>query len=55
MQHQLFPRTTAEAFDPLVPAAIAAGLTIGVTLQLDRAARLVVQHAVDSRYPGLQA
>ncbi len=54
MHRELFPRTTGDTFDPLAPATIAADVTIGCTLQLDRAARMIGQHAVDSRYPGLE-
>ena len=36
------------------PATIAADVTIGFTLQLDRAARMVAQHAVDPALPGLE-
>ena len=51
---ELFPRTTGDAFDPLSPAIIGADVTIGFTLQLDRAARMVAQHAVDPSLPGLE-
>ena len=51
---ELFPRTTGDGFDPLSPATIAADVTIGFTLQLDRAARMVAQHAVDPSLPGLE-
>ncbi len=51
---ELFPRTTGDGFDPLSPAMVAADVTIGFTLQLDRAARMVAQHAVDSSLPGLE-
>ena len=44
---ELFPRTTGDGFDPLSPATVASDVTIGFTLQLDRAARIVAQHAVD--------
>jgi hypothetical protein len=54
MHRELFPRTTGEGFDPLSPAAIAADVTIGFVLQLDRAARMVAQHAVDPALPGLE-
>ncbi len=36
------------------PATIAADVTIGFVLQLDRAARMVAQHAVDPALPGLE-
>ena len=51
---ELFPRTTGDGFDPLSPATIASDVTIGFTLQLDRAARIVAQHAVDPSLPGLE-
>src|SRR5881398_187858 len=54
MHRELFPRTTGDTFDPLSPATVAADVTIGFVLQLDRAARMVGQHAVDARYPGLE-
>src|SRR5580693_7642643 len=38
---ELFPRTTGDGFDPISPGAVAADVTIGFTLQLDRAARMV--------------
>jgi hypothetical protein len=50
---ELFPRTTGDTFDPLTPAMIASDVTIGFVLQMERAARLVAQHAVDSTLPGL--
>jgi hypothetical protein len=51
---ELFPRTTGDGFDPLSPAMVASDVTIGFTLQLDRAARMVAQHAVDPALPGLE-
>ena len=54
MHRELFPRTTGEAFDPLAPGTIAADVTIGFALQLERASRLVAQHAVDPSLPGLE-
>lgn len=51
---ELFPRTTGDAFDPVSPATIAADVTIGFILQLDRASRIVAQHAVDPTLPGLE-
>jgi hypothetical protein len=51
---ELFPRTTGDGFDPLSPATVATDVTIGFTLQLDRAARMVAQHAVDPALPGLE-
>ena len=53
-QRELFPRTTGDGFDPLSPATVAADVTIGFVLQLDRAARVVAQHAVDPALPGLE-
>ena len=54
MHRELFPRTTGEAFDPLAPGTIASDVTIGFALQLERASRLVAQHAVDPSLPGLE-
>jgi hypothetical protein len=54
LHRELFPRTTGEAFDPIAPGAIAADVTIGFALQLERASRLVAQHAVDPTLPGLE-
>ena len=51
---ELFPRTTGDAFDPLSPATVAADVTIGFILQLDRAARMVAQQALDPTLPGLE-
>ena len=51
---ELFPRTTGDGFDPLSPATVASDVTIGFVLQLDRAARMVAQHAIDPRLPGLE-
>ena len=51
---ELFPRTTGRAFDPLSPGTIAADVTIGFVLQLDRAARMIAQHAEDASLPGLE-
>ena len=54
LHRELFPRTTGESFDPIAPAAIASDVTIGFALGLDRASRLVGQHAVDPTLPGLE-
>src|SRR5215510_2940797 len=54
MHRELFPRTTGDTFDPLSPATVAADVTIGFVLQLDRAARMVAQHAVNAQMPGLE-
>ena len=51
---ELFPRTTGDGFDPLSPATVASDVTIGFVLQLDRAARMVAQHAVDPSLPSLE-
>lgn len=51
---ELFPRTTGDGFDPLSPATVAADVTIGFVLQLDRAARMVAQHALNPGLPGLE-
>jgi uncharacterized protein DUF4953/uncharacterized protein DUF5117/uncharacterized protein DUF5118 len=51
---ELFPRTTGDTFDPLTPAMVASDVTVGFVLQLDRAARMVAQHAVDPALPGLE-
>ncbi len=51
---ELFPRTTGAGFDPLSPATVAADVTIGFVLQLDRTARMVAQHAVEPSLPGLE-
>ena len=50
---ELFPRTTGDTFDPLTPATIASDVTIGFVLQIERAARMVAQHAVEPTLPGL--
>jgi hypothetical protein len=54
IHRELFPRTTGNTFDPLSPAMIAADVTIGFVLQLDRASRMVAQHAVNPALPGLE-
>jgi hypothetical protein len=54
MHRELFPRTTGDTFDPLSPATVAADVTIGFVLQLDRASRMVAQHAVNPQMPGLE-
>src|SRR5919202_4221340 len=54
LHRELFPRTTGDTFDPITPATVAADVTIGFVLQLDRAARMVAQHAVDPTLPGLE-
>ncbi len=54
LHRELFPRTTGDTFDPLSPATVAADVTIGFLLQLDRASRMVAQHAVNPAMPGLE-
>ena len=54
LHRELFARTTGDTFDPLSPATVAADVTIGFLLQMDRSSRMVAQHAVDSRMPGLE-
>src|SRR5215475_8862055 len=51
---ELFPRTTGDGFDPISPATVASDVVIGFPLDLDRAARVVAQHAVDPTLPGLE-
>jgi hypothetical protein len=53
LHRELFARYTGDTFDPISPASIAADVTIGFTLQPDRAARMVAQHAIDASLPGL--
>jgi hypothetical protein len=48
------PADDGDTFDPLSPATVAADVTIGFVLQLDRAARMVAQHAVNPAAPGLE-
>ena len=50
---ELFARRTGLAFDAVSPAAAAAGLTVSLILQPERAARLVEQHALHPELPGL--
>ncbi|MEP6621340.1 MAG: zinc-dependent metalloprotease [bacterium] len=54
LHRELFPRTTGEGFDPVAPSAIASDVTIGFALQLERASRIVAQHAVEPSLPGLE-
>jgi len=49
----LFSGQTGPTFDPVTPAAAAAGMTISLLLQHERAARLIDYHAKDNKYPGL--
>jgi hypothetical protein len=50
----VFPRTTGGVIDPRSPSTVASDVTIGFLLQLDRSARLVAQHAVDTTFSGLE-
>jgi hypothetical protein len=52
---ELFERNTGLVFDAVTPAASAADITVSMLLQPERAARLVVQHAIDPTLPGLDA
>jgi hypothetical protein len=51
---ELFARHTGTVFDVISPAASAAALTAAQILNIERAARLVEQHAVDPSLPGLE-
>jgi hypothetical protein len=50
---ELFPRYTGLVFDAVAPAAAAAGLTLSLVLDPQRAARLVQQAALDPALPDL--
>jgi hypothetical protein len=50
---ELFPRNTGLPFDVLMPATVAADMTVSFVLRPDRAARLVNQKALDASLPGL--
>ena len=50
---ELFASHTGPIFDPLAAAAAAAGITLQALLHPQRAARLVEQHRLDARLPGL--
>jgi len=50
---ELFPRYTGDTFDVITPAVVAATHTITNILAVDRAARIVQQHAVDPSLPDL--
>lgn len=52
-QRELFPRHTGVTFDALSPVSVASRLTISLLLNPERAARLVVQEALDPSLPGL--
>ncbi|HEX6429842.1 MAG TPA: zinc-dependent metalloprotease [Niastella sp.] len=50
---ETFKRYTGITFDPLSPAEAAAGMTLGMILHPERAARLVAQHALNADLPSL--
>lgn len=50
---EVFKRHTGLSFDPLGPAEAAAGMTLRLLLNPDRAARLVRQPAFEAKLPGL--
>lgn len=50
---EVFKRHTGLSFDPLGPPEAAAGMTLRLLLNPDRAARLVRQPAFDAKLPGL--
>ncbi len=50
---ELFQRRTGPVFDAFAPAESAAGLVVSLMLQPERANRMVVAHALDTRQPGL--
>ncbi len=54
MHRELFQRTTGLVFDAVSPATSAADLAVGFLLNDERAARLVEQHALDPKLPGLE-
>jgi hypothetical protein len=49
---ELFDRFTGVTFDPISPAAVAAGMTLDMLLHPERAARLVEQAAFEPGLPG---
>jgi hypothetical protein len=51
---ELFDRWTGLTFDAVSPAAAAAGMSVGLLLHGERAARLVQQHALDPALPPLE-
>ena len=53
IHRELFPAPPAMASIPSAPAS-SSDVTIGFLLQLDRASRMVAQHAVDPQLPGLE-
>jgi hypothetical protein len=53
LHRELFTRATGLVFDPVSPAAASADLAVQLLLNGERAARLVVQSAIDPRLPSL--
>lgn len=51
LDRETFNRSTGVTFDPLAPATSAVSLTLDVLLNQQRAARMNVQHAVNSSLP----
>jgi hypothetical protein len=51
---EMFPRMTGGAFDPIAPAMVATENVVGGLLTPARAARMVTQHAIDPKLPGLE-
>jgi hypothetical protein len=51
---EMFPRMTGGAFDPIAPAMVATENVVGGLLTPARAARMVAQHAIDPKLPGLE-
>ena len=51
---EMFARATGLVFDAVAPATAAADMVIQLLLNPERAARLVEQHALDPRLPGLE-
>ncbi len=52
---ELFDRATGLVFDAVAPATAAADMVVQLLFNGERAARLVEQHALDARQPGLEA
>ncbi len=50
---EVFPRYTRPGFDPLAAAETAANHSLGFLMNPNRCARLIQQHALDSRVPSL--
>ncbi|MBV9613067.1 MAG: zinc-dependent metalloprotease, partial [Acidobacteriaceae bacterium] len=51
---ETFPSHTGVTFDPVSAAEAAAGMTVSLLLNPQRAARLIQYHAEDARNPGLE-